>query len=206
MNAVRSKLKETHPQRTLLLACGALAKDLVWLIEANGLEHLDLKCLPAQLHHSPARIPDAVRAALRKYRDKYQKILVVYGDCGTGGALDKVLEEEGGIERIPGPHCFSFIWGNAPFARYGEDEITTFFLTDFFCRHFETFMWEAYGLDRHRSMVDFVFGNYEKLVFLAQNDDAALKVKAKGIADRLGLSYEYRLVGFGDLEPAVLNA
>ena len=206
MRDVASNLKKTHRQRALLLACGALAKDLVWLIEVNRLEHLDLKCLPAQLHHSPARIPDAVRTALRTYRDKYQKILVVYGDCGTGGTLDNVLEEEGGIERIPGPHCFSFMWGNRQFAQYGEDEITTFFLTDFFCRHFETFMWEAYGLDRHEGMVDFVFGNYEKLVFLAQKDDAALKLKAQRIAARLGLSYEYRFVGFGDLEPAVLNA
>lgn len=193
-------------QKTLLLACGALARDLLWLIEANGLGHLELQCLTAQLHHVPARIPEAVRAKLRDNQDRYQKVFVVYGDCGTGGALDKVLQEEGGIERIPGPHCFSFMWGNTPFAQYGEDEITAFFLTDFFCRHFEKFMWEAFGLNRHDSMVEFVFGNYEKLVFIAQIEDQALKLKAEAIAERLGLVFEYRLVGFGDLESAVLQA
>ena len=192
-------------QKTLLLACGALAKDLMWLIQANGLDHLEIQCLPAQLHHAPARIPEAVRAQLRKNQDRYQKIFVVYGDCGTGGALDRVLGEEGGIERIPGPHCFSFMWGNRAFAEYSDDHITTFFLTDFFCRHFEKFMWEAYGLDRHKSMVDFVFGNYEKLAFLAQTEDADLRAKAEEIAARLGLTFEYRRVGFGDLERAVLR-
>ncbi len=194
-----------RPQKTLLLACGALARDLVSLVHTNRLDHLEIQCLPAQFHHTPARIPEAVRVQLRKYRDRYQKVFVVYGDCGTGGALDRVLEEEGGIERIPGPHCFSFMWGNEAFAEYGEDEITTLFLTDFFCRHFEKFMWEAFGLDRHESMIDFVFGNYEKLVFLAQIKDAELRAKAEEIAARLSLTFEYRMVGFGDLERSVLQ-
>lgn len=161
---------------------------------------------PAQLHHAPARISEAARAQLRKNRDKYERIFVVYGDCGTGGALDRVLEEEGGVERIQGPHCFSFMRGKAPFSTCAEDEITTFFLTKFFCRHFEKFIWEAFGLDRHESMVEFVSGNYEKLVFIAQTEDAQLKMKAEQIARRLGLKYEYQLVGFGDLERAALQA
>ncbi|MEX0281873.1 MAG: DUF1638 domain-containing protein [Arenibacterium sp.] len=192
--------------RTLILACGALAREVLWVIEANGLTHLDLKCLPAQLHHRPERIPEAVRDKIRAYRDAYDKIYVLYGDCGTGGALDRVLEEEGGIERIPGPHCFSFLWGNAPFAAYSDDEITTFYLTDFFCRHFESFMWKAFGLDRHASMVEFVFGNYEKLIYLSQEEDPGLVEKAQTISEQLGLLFEHRAVGYGDLEQAVLGA
>lgn len=190
-------------RKTLLLACGALAREVIWLIEANGLSHFDVQCLPAHLHHTPDRIPEAVREKLRVHRDHYEKIFVVYGDCGTAGALDRVLEEEGGIERIAGPHCFSFFWGNEAFAAYGEDEITTFYLTDFFCRFFDKFVWESLGLDRHESMVEFVFGNYEKLVFMPQTDDPDLEVKARDVAQRLGLKYERRFVGYGDLQMAI---
>jgi len=191
---------------TLLLACGALGKEIVWLIEANGLTHLDVQCLPANLHHMPSKIPEEIRSQIRANKDRYEKIFVVYGDCGTGGVLDRVLEEEGGIERIPGPHCFSFFWGNDAFARYGEDEISTFYLTDFFCRAFETFVWQALALDRHDSMVEFVFGNYEKLVYMPQTENPELEEKAQEIAQRLGLTYEKRFVGYGDLETALRHA
>lgn len=204
-NHSRQRMHDTSA-KTLLLACGALAKEVVWLVEVNNLQHLDIKCLPAQLHHAPARIPEAVRAKIREHRDSYDKIYVLYGDCGTAGGLDRVLEEEGGIERIAGPHCFSFYWGNDAFAQYNEDEITTFYLTDFFCRHFETFMWEAFGLDRHESMVEFVFGNYEKLIYISQTDTPDLVKKAQGIAERLNLSFEHRSAGFGDLERSLLQA
>lgn len=191
---------------TLLLACGALAKDIVALLEANGLTHLDVQCLPAKLHHTPERIPEAVRLKIRENKAKYRKIFVVYGDCGTAGALDRVLEDEGDIERIPGPHCFSFYFGNEAFRRHGEDEIGTFYLTDFFCRFFEKFIWEAYGLHGHESMVEFVFGHYEKLVYMPQVEDVELEQKARDIARKLNLTYQYRFTGFGDLELAIRNA
>lgn len=184
---------------TLLLACGALANDIVALIERNGWHHLDVTCLPAKLHHTPALIPEAIRKKIRENRTSYQKIYVLYGDCGTGGLLDQVLEEEGGVERIPGPHCFSFFMGNDHFAANGEDDIATFYLTDYFCRHFEKFVWEALGLDRRADMAEFVFGNYQKLIFMPQTEDEALEKKAREIAERLGLDYEYRFCGYGDL-------
>ena len=155
---------------------------------------------PAKLHHMPDRIPDAVRQKIRQAGDRYEKIYVLYGDCGTGGLLDEVLAEEGHVERIGGPHCFSFFMGNEVFAQGADDEISTFFLTDYFCRHFEKFVWEALGLDRRDDMVDFVFGNYRKLVFMPQTEDEELEQKARGIAERLGLIYEYRFAGYGDLE------
>ena len=196
---------------TLLIACGALAREIVRLIEMNDWRHLDVACLPAKLHHAPEQIPEAVRAKIRAARGRYAKIYVLYGDCGTGGLLDQVLEEEGGIERIPGPHCFSFYAGNEAFAAAAEDDMTTFFLTDYFCRHFDKFVWQAVGLDRRADMVPFVFGNYEKLVYLAQTRDPGLEAQAREIAGRLGLAYAYRFTGYGDmdafmrpLEPAAL--
>lgn len=185
---------------TLLIACGALAREIVDLIERNNWRHLDVICLPAKLHHAPKLIAEAVRSKLQDNRAKYEKIYVLYGDCGTGGELDQVLAEEGNVERIPGPHCFSFLAGNEAFAATSEDDLTTFFLTDYFCRHFEKFVWQAIGLDRRADMVQFVFGNYRKLVYLAQTRDVHLETSARQIAARLGLEYEYRFVGYGDLE------
>ncbi|WP_419905320.1 DUF1638 domain-containing protein [Kiloniella sp.] len=114
-----------------------------------------------------------------------------------------MLEEEGGIERIPGPHCFSFFMGNEQFSSSSEDEITTFFLTDYFCRYFDTFVWEALGLDRREDMVDFVFGNYTKLLFMPQVKDPELEIKAQEIAYRLKLKYEYQFCGYGDFESSL---
>ena len=185
---------------TLLIACGALAREIVQLIERNGWWHLDVTCLPAKLHHTPDLIPEAVRQKIRFFRERYEKIYVLYGDCGTGGLLDQVLAEEGHVERIEGPHCFSFFAGNKAFAAHADDDVTTFFLTDYFCRHFEKFVWQALGLDRRADMVDFVFANYQKLVFMPQVVDDDLERKARGIAARLGLAYEYRFCGYGDLE------
>ena len=185
---------------TLLIACGALAREIVQLIERNGWRHLDVTCLPAKLHHTPDLIPEAVRRKIRQNRERYEKTYVLYGDCGTGGLLDQVLAEEGNVERIEGPHCFSFFAGNEAFAAHAADDVTTFYLTDFFCRHFEKFVWQALGLDRRSDMVDFVFANYRKLVFMPQLVDDDLERKAREIAARLGLAYEYRFCGHGDLE------
>ncbi len=190
---------------TLLIACGALGREIIDLIEMNGWRHLDVTCLPAKLHHDPRAIPEAVRGKIREAGARYERIYVLYGDCGTGGLLDKVLAEEGHVERIGGPHCFSFFMGNESFADHAEDEISTFYLTDYFCRHFEKFVWEALGLDRRDDMVEFVFGNYTKLVFMPQVKDNALEDKAKAIAERLGLAYEYRFCGYGDMQTSMAD-
>lgn len=184
---------------TLLVVCGALGREIVDLIERNGWRHLDVTAVPAQYHHMPERIPGAVREKIRANRDRYARIFVVYGDCGTGGELDRVLAEEG-VERIEGPHCFSFYHGNADFAARAEDDLRTFYLTDFFCQHFDSFVWEALGLDRRPDMVDFLFGQYRRLVYMAQTENPALEARARACAERLGLEYEYRHVGYGDLE------
>jgi hypothetical protein len=186
----------------LLIACGALAREIIAVRDANGWTHLDLACLPAKLHNVPQRIPDAVRARIRRARNEgYEQVFVVYADCGTGGLLDQVCADEG-VERIPGPHCYSFFDGNEPFAARAEaGEVTAFYLTDFLARQFETLVWKGMGLDRHPELKPMIFGNYEKLVYLAQTDDPALEAKARAAAERLDLTYERRPTGYGDLVP-----
>ena len=184
--------------RILLIACGALAREILDLKEANGWSHLDLTCLPAKLHLYPEKITDEVRAAVEKHRDKYDDIFVVYADCGTGGLLEAECEKLG-VQMVSGPHCYSFFEGNDRFSKISEDEITTFYLTDFLVRQFDAFIIKPMGLDRHPDLRDMYFGNYEKLVYQAQTDDPALTAKAKTCADRLGLAFERRFTGYGDL-------
>ena len=188
----------TSPPRTLLIACGALAREMLALIEANRWGHLTLECLPAKLHNRPEKIPDAVRDKIAGARGRFEKIFVAYADCGTGGLLDKVLAEEG-VERIGGPHCYSFYAGADAFDALHEEELGSFYLTDYLARHFETLIIKGMGLDRFPELMEAYFGNYRRLVYLAQTEDAALREKAKAAAVRLGLDYEYRLTGYGEL-------
>ena len=186
--------------RVLLVACGALASEILAIKEANSWFHLDLTCLPAIWHNTPDKLPVGVRDAVMKNRAAYQKIFVVYADCGTGGHLQKTCDELG-VEMIEGPHCYSFFEGNAAFS--ARDEITAFYLTDFLVRQFDAFVWKPLGLDRHPQLRDMYFGNYTKLVYQAQTDDPALTSKAKDCAERLGLQFERRFTGYGDLETAL---
>ncbi len=183
----------------LLIACGALAREIVDLIERNHWSAFDVQCLPAKWHNTPQFIVPAVREKIRANRDSYKSIFVLYGDCGTGGLLDKMLEEEG-IERIDGPHCYAFFSGNPEFAKTAEDEITAFYLTDYLARHFDKLIWAGLGLDRHPELLPLYFGNYTKIVYLAQTYDEQLVESARAAATKLGLAFEYRFTGYGELE------
>lgn len=185
--------------RILLIACGALAREIIDLKATNGWTHLDLTCLPAKLHLYPDKITDAVRASVAKHKQDYDSIFVVYADCGTGGQLQKACADMG-VEMISGPHCYSFFEGNEKFAQQSEGEFTAFYLTDFLVRQFDAFVIKPMGLDRHPELRDMYFGNYEKLVYQAQTDDPDLTEKAKQAAEKLGLAFERRLTGYGDLE------
>lgn len=184
--------------RTLLIACGALARETLAVVEANGLANVDVTCVSALLHNRPARIPEAVRLRIHEHRAAYQRILVLYGDCGTGGELDRVLAEEG-VERIGGPHCYAFYAGEATFAALAEAEPGTFYLTDFLARQFDTLVIEGLGLDRHPELLPIYFGNYRRLLYLAQTTDPGLEAAARAAAARLGLAYEYRFTGLSGL-------
>ncbi|MEP5729771.1 MAG: DUF1638 domain-containing protein [Sulfitobacter sp.] len=185
--------------RILLIACGALAREILDIKALNGWDHLDLTCLPAKYHLYPEKITTEVRAAVLKHREKYADIFVVYADCGTGGLLQSACDDLG-VQMIAGPHCYSFFEGNTAFASKADQEFTSFYLTDFLVRQFDAFVWKPMGLDRHPELRDMYFGNYEKLIYQAQTNDAALTIKAKECATKLGLTFERRFTGYGDLE------
>ncbi len=194
LNAPKGK-----PGRVLLLACGALAHEILALKRLNNWDHMDLQCLPANYHLYPDKIPKAVEQAVLKHRDNYQTIFVVYADCGTGGLLQAKCAELG-VEMVAGPHCYSFFEGNDTFAKTSEDEITAFYLTDFLVKQFDAFVIKPMGLDRHPELRDMYFGNYTKVIYQAQVNDPALDAKAQECADKLGLPLERRFTGYGDLE------
>lgn len=189
----------------LVIACGALAREILALRDLNGWTHIDLTCLPANLHLYPEKITDAVRASVAKHSDAYERIFVAYADCGTGGGLETACKDMG-VDMIAGPHCYSFFEGNARFGALSEDEIATFYLTDFLVRQFEAFIIKPMGLDRHPELRDMYFGNYEKLVYQAQTNNPALNEKAKACAQQLGLPFERRFTGYGDLAQALEQA
>jgi hypothetical protein len=191
-------LSPLHQGRILLVACGALAHEILALKKANRWDHLDLQCLPAKLHLWPDRIIPAVEAAVAEAQGRYDRVFVVYADCGTGGQLRAACARLG-VEMVEGPHCYAFFEGNAAFAARAESEFDAFYLTDFLVRQFDGFVWRPMGLDRHPELRDMYFGNYRKLVYQAQLDDPALDEKARDCAARLGLEYERRFTGYGDL-------
>ncbi|WP_312420288.1 DUF1638 domain-containing protein [Shinella sp.] len=197
--------KRTRREKVRVIACGAIAREIIAIRDANGLDHIDLVCLPAIWHAHPEKIAPGVEKAVEEARaEGFSRVFVGYADCGTGGLLDRVCERLG-VERIAGPHCYSFFAGNDAFAAKNDD-ITSFFLTDFLPRQFRAFVIEPLGLDRHPQLKDMYFGNYTKLVYLSQVEDEALQRKAKEAADYLGLAYEYRFTGYGDLTGALLGA
>ena len=195
------------PAPVRVIGCGMIAREILDVCRANGLDHISLTCLPADFHHHPERIAPAVDRAIDRARaDGFERIFVGYADCGTGGMLDRVCERHG-VERIAGPHCFSFYIGNDAFAAADEDEyLTTFFMTDFLARHFDAFLIRPLGLDRHPELRDVYFAHYTRLLHIAQTDDPVLAQKAERAAERLGLAFERRLTGHGDLAPALIAA
>ena len=184
--------------RILLVACGALAHEVLALKRLNGWDHMDLQCLPANLHLYPEKITDEVTRVVSEGRTAYATIFVLYADCGTGGLLFERCKELG-VKMLAGPHCYSFFEGNDLFLARSETEFTAFYLTDFLVRQFDAFVWRPMGLDRHPEFRDMYFGNYTKLVYQAQTQDLALDAKAQECAVRLGLAYERRFTGYGDL-------
>ena len=195
----------TKKRPLLLIACGALAHEVMAVLRMSKLAGVEVQCLPAKLHNTPQRIPEAVRAKIREERRHFERIFVLYGDCGTGGLLDQVLAEEG-VDRIAGAHCYEFFATAPAFNDLAEAEPASFYLTDFLVRHFDRLVWKGLGIERHPELLSLYFGNYRRLVYLAQTDTPALRAKAKAAAARLGLAYEYRFTGYGDMQPAVTAA
>jgi hypothetical protein len=189
------KAKPNQGDRLLVIACGMIAREVLAVKEQLGLDHLDLTCLPAEFHFYPDRIAPAMDKAIGKARaEGYDHIFVGYADCGTGGLLDRVIEKHG-VERMAGPHCFAFYQGMEAYAKVADDDMMSFYMTDFLCRQFDAFF-----------MIKDYFGNYEKLIYLAQTDDPELDKVAEKAAALLGLAYERRATGYGDLTAGMAQA
>ena len=185
--------------RTRVIACGAIARELVSIARRNGWEHLEIEALPPELHNRPERIPGAVRRRLEQARADGRRSFVAYADCGTGGRLDVVLEQFG-ARRLPGAHCYEFLAGAEAFERLAADEPGTFYLTDFLVRNFDRLVWRGLGLDRHPELRDAYFGNYHRVLYLAQQADEELERQARDHAARLGLPCRIEHTGPGPLQ------
>jgi hypothetical protein len=193
-------------EKVHVIACGAIAREILTVKALNGLEHLTLECLPAIWHVHPQKIAPALREKIAEARAAgHDNIFIGYAECGTQGEVDRICVEER-ITRLSGPHCYAFFTGTEKFLAECESEFTAFYLTDLITRQFEAFVIEPLKLDRHPELRDMVFGNYTKIVYLAQTEDAELQAKAKWAADYLKLDYEYRFTGYGDLQPELVSA
>ncbi|MET0560010.1 MAG: DUF1638 domain-containing protein [Gaiellaceae bacterium] len=193
---------EAERPEVLVLACGALAREVLAVIRLNSWKNVTVRCLPAKLHSRPQLIAPAVDAKLKELAGGYERVFVAYADCGTGGELDKVLDLHG-VERLPGAHCYGFLTGNDAWQELHDAEPATFYLTDFLARHFDALVIRGLGLDRHPELLPDYFGNYRRVLYLAQTDDDDLRARARAAAERLGLAYEERRTGYGDLVPSL---
>ncbi len=188
-------MKET----VLIIACGALAKEIVGIKRLNGWSNIKIQCLPAELHNRPEKIAGAVRAEIEKQQSRFENIFVAYADCGSGGKLDEVLTEFK-VQRLPGAHCYEFFAGANVFKELADEEPGTFYLTDFLARHFDRLVKQGLGLDRHPELMSAYFGNYRRLCYLSQSDSPALISAARAHAEFLGLEYCHRHTGLEPLQ------
>ena len=188
-----------------VVACGALATELRAVLAGQGLDAVDVRYLPANLHNRPERIVPALRELIERHGDG-REVFVAYADCGTGGTLDAFLAEHPHIGRLPGAHCYEFFAGTARFAALHDDEPGTFYLTDFLAKHFDVLVWQGLGLDRHPSLLSVYFGNYRRLVLLSQADDPAVVAAAETAAARLGLEFRHEHTGLEPFATAVTIA
>ena len=191
-------------KKTLIIACGALARELSEVISFNNLEHIEVECLPASYHNSPEKIPVALEERIQKTKKDYDQIFVGYADCGTGGKVDEICEKFG-LERLSGAHCYEFFAGKSNFANLQENEMGSFYLTDFLVKHFERLVVKALWLDTHPELLNEYFGNYTRVVYLAQTDDPVLEEKARESAKKLGLDLVVLRTGYGDFETEITS-
>ncbi|PID60753.1 MAG: hypothetical protein CSB44_09390 [Gammaproteobacteria bacterium] len=184
--AMATAVATAHP-RNLIIACGAIAAELVAVVNRNGLDAVRIQCLPAEWHNRPERITPGIRKLLEEHHEYCDHIFIAYGDCGTGGLLDALLEEYPGVERLPGDHCYSFFAGSDVFETLSEEELASFYLTDYLARNFERLIIKGFGLDRHPELMDMMFGNYKRMVYLAQTEPPARLAEAEAAAVALNL-------------------
>jgi len=184
--------------KLLVIACGALAREIQWLKKTNNWNNLDIQCLDAELHNRPERIPEQLEKVIQQRQGQYQRLYVAYGDCGTGGGIDRVIARWG-VERLPGAHCYEVFATPTQFQALADEEPGTFYLTDFLVRHFERLVMEGLKINTYPQLRDDYFGHYTRVVYLAQTKDDALLDAAGAAARALGLAFDVRYTGLGDL-------
>ncbi|HYM49464.1 MAG TPA: DUF1638 domain-containing protein [Candidatus Limnocylindrales bacterium] len=184
--------------RTALIICGALGREVKTLVDARGWD-VDIYGIPALHHFYPKKIVEAIERKLDTIAPRYERVIVVYGDCGTAGALDPVLARYGAV-CLKGPHCYEMFAGAREFERLAENQPATFFLTDWLVRNFDRAVSRGLGLDRFPELQAVYFGNYTNLIYLCQFPNARLIDRARKIAATLKLPLEIRWVGLGELE------
>jgi hypothetical protein len=193
-------------RRPLVLACGALAGDLRAVLAAGGLDaHVDVEYLPANLHNRPDTITTTLRPRLQAAVDARRPVFVAYADCGTGGGLDALLGEFPHVQRLPGAHCYEVFAGSEQFEAIHNEELGTFYLTDFLTKHFDALVWSGLGLDRHPELRDTYFANYRRVVLLSQDPTPDLVARARAAAVRLGLPFVHYPTGRDGLRAPVLE-
>lgn len=188
--------------RTLLIACGALAHELVDVLQANQWTHIDVQCLPAEWHNTPDKIAPGVEQKIIQNQEQYDKVFCAYGDCGTGGHLDTVLRRHN-VERLPGAHCYAFFTGEKSFSALAEEELGTFFLTDYLAWHFERLILDELGIRKHPELRDMYFGNYTRMLYLAQSDNPERLAQAQVAANSINLPLEVHYTGLKPLEQSL---
>ena len=193
--------------KTLVIACGALAKEILFLKEMLGAagQSIDLQCLPANYHNRPDKIIPGLKKVIAEKGADYARILIGYGDCGTGGQLDTFVNNNEKLERLPGAHCYAFFAGLNEFDALMEEELGSFFLTDYLVQFFDTLVIKGFGIDRYPDLKDMYFSNYKRVVYLAQTENVNLQQQAKVAANILGLDYEYKFTGYGELANVLKN-
>ena len=184
--------------KLLVIACGALAREIQWLKKTNHWNNLDIQCLDAELHNRPERKPEQLEKVIQQRQGQYQRLYVAYGDCGTGGGIDRVIARWG-VERLPGAHCYEVFATPTQFQALADEEPGTFYLTDFLVRHFERLVMEGLKINTYPQLRDDYFGHYTRVVYLAQTKDDALLDAAGAAARALGLAFDVRYTGLGDL-------
>lgn len=183
---------------TALVICGALGREVKDIVERRHWD-VDIYGVSALLHLYPSRIVDELRERLHALRPRYDRLVVVYGDCGMTGKLEPLLEEVGAV-RLRGPHCYEMYAGADRFERIVEERPGTFFLTDWLVRNFDRAVVRGMGLDREPGLKPMLFGNYEAAVYLRQVPNTRLAEKAGRIAEYLELPLEIVDVGLGEME------
>jgi hypothetical protein len=182
--------------KAAFIACGAVAQDTAFLVKKHGWD-ADVHGISSVLHMTPLDIGPAVEEKLKALTPRYERVIVVYGDCGTGGRLDQVLARYPAV-RPAGVHCFQWYAGDL-FARFNDD-IGIYFLTDWLVTNWDRAVIAGLGLDRFPWLQETYFDNITRILFVRQHPDDGREAKAREIAQWMERPLEIHDLGIEPLD------